>query len=291
MPDFSRRDVLKQGLGALLSPKAAVKAVNTAMKSIPNVSKIDLKRYGIDLAGLMSAVIDGDSDGDFETNEDRSITLENGKTIPGEAVAAIIKDGLKDLPLEDLIEHITSYMSSAEYDSEYGVFSDIVQQTVDRVGLKTFVRAVIAADGYGQSGIPSIEDSGFERLQDLLINITKGELFPGSHSFIFHGGSSYADQVHDMVDVLRKQGFLKPVEAAKILRNHQAKFERTAEWEKEMKVRQDQDSYDKNLKQSDPDWYYDSPDPFYHTKERFHEHKIQTSRYFTESYRRLARGS
>ena len=100
MPDFSRRDIIKQGIGAFLTPRDAIRAVNTVMQSLPRTSRIDLKKYGIDTLSLINAVIDGEEYDTFETNEDRSITLSNGKTIPGDKVAAIIKDGLKELSIE-----------------------------------------------------------------------------------------------------------------------------------------------------------------------------------------------
>lgn len=284
MPDFSRRDIIKQGIGAFLTPRDAIRAVNTVMQSLPRTSRIDLKKYGIDTLSLLNAVIDGEEYDTFETNEDRSITLSNGKTIPGDKVAAIIKDGLKELSIEDFIEYMTSYfMGTAEYDEEYGVFSDIVIQIVDRVGLRTFVRAVIAADDAEEAG-PSIEHTRFEKLQDLLVNFTKGELFPESNTIIFSGGGSYTDNINDIVALLKKQGFLKPVEAAKILRYHKDFMDQTKEWEQATQASYKQHMLDRDVKQSDPDWYHNSSDPYIKTKERFHESRIHC---FTSSYKRF----
>lgn len=283
MSDLSRRDIIKQGLGAFLAPKSAIKAVNSALKTIPNNSKVDLKRYGIDLASLMGAVLDGDENENFEIGADRSITLSNGREIPAETVAAIIKDGLKGLSLEELIEYMTSYMGSADYDDEFGVFSDIVKQAVDKVGFRTFIRAVIAADNYGVNSTPSIENSKLEKLQDLVVNITRFDVLPGSDNIIFGGGGSYTDQLDDLVNLLRKQGVIKPVEAAKMLRNQKADIDRLDAAQREWQTKQSHDT-----QQSEPDWYNDNwRDPFYKSKERFHEHHIKRLKFFTEAYSSL----
>jgi hypothetical protein len=147
--------------------------------------------------------------------------------------------------------------------------------------LKNFVRAVIAYDGDRHNGVPSIDDSRLEVLQDVLNTVTNSK-----HLSVLWRDMPYPDMDFEgAVGYLKSNGFIKPVEAAKMLRSHgeaKARFdERVRNHESQMVSR------DKGPEQSDPDWYHDSPDPFVKTKERFHESRIRKIHCFTEGYRSL----
>lgn len=281
MAGFNRRDVMKQGLAAFLSPKQAIGAVNSAIASIPKVGRLSLEKLGVDIYEFLSVVLDGEEAGGMLAGEDYSVVLDNGKEIPADKVAALIKNSLAGVDLGELIELSSAYMSSADYDGEFGVFSGVIDAAIDRVGLKNFVRAVIAYDGDRHNGVPSIDDSRLEVLQDVLNTVTNSK----------HLSVLWRDMPHPDMDFegaigyLKSNGFIKPVEAAKMLRSHgeaKARFdERVRNHESQMVSR------DKGPEQSDPDWYHDSPDPFSKTKERFYESRIRRVHCFTEGYRSL----